>query len=197
MQPPMSQRSNAMPGRLAACGALIAASLMATPAMAAVYALVQTAPDEITVLDPAAIEVIPGAMEQRRSWTVSVKKNLVSGGPPQPGYVRTLNEYDCITRRVRWRSFDVYSRFGALVMHKDNADQAWQGSDADPGLRTVCDHNGGGSVVSASSLTQLVVNLMENWDEAAPLPPLQPYVPPKAAKPSATAKSKAKTVPQR
>jgi hypothetical protein len=190
----MRQRSNAMPGRLALCGGLAAAALMATPAMAAIYSVVQTAPDEITVFDPAAIEVIPGAIEQRRSWTVSVKKNLVSGGPAQPGYVRTLNEYDCITRRVRWRSFDVYSRFGALVMHKDNAEQAWQGSDADAGLRAVCDRRSDGAVVSAASMTQLVVNLMQAWDEAAPLPPLQPYVPPKAAP---KAKPKAKTAAQR
>lgn len=166
-----------------ACSGLMAAALGATPAAAAIFSVVQTAPDEITVLDPAAIETIPGALEQRRSWSVSIKKNLVTGGPPQPGYVRTLNEYDCITRRVRWRSFDVYSRFGGLIMHKDNADQTWQGSDADAGLRTVCDRQGDGSVVAAGSMTQLVVNLMSNWDEAAPLPPLQPYVPAKGAKP--------------
>lgn len=191
-------------GVLTICAGLMAAAVGATPVAAAIFSVVQTSPDEITVLDPAAIEVIPRTQEQRRSWSVSVKKNLVTGGPPQPGYVRTLNEYDCITRRVRWRSFDVYSRFGALIMHKDNADPTWQGSDADAGLRTVCDAHGDGAVVAAASMTQLVVNLMSNWDETTPLPPLQPYVAPKgakhapdkapAAKAPAKTKSKAKSV---
>ena len=40
---------------------------------------------------------------------------------PQPGYVRTLNEYDCQQRRMRWKSVAAYSRFGAQLLKKDNA----------------------------------------------------------------------------
>jgi len=107
---------------------------------------------------------------------------LVSGGPQQPGYVRTLSDYDCAGRKVRWKSFYVYSRFGDLVMRQDNPAPAWQGSDADPGLRTVCGDIRGGSAVSASSIGQLVLSLMQAWDEAAPLPPLQPVTPPAPAR---------------
>jgi len=166
----------------------LAAILGAGRAGAAVYAVVQSSPDEIIVLDPASIEKIPGG-DWRRAATVDIKRNLVSGGPPQPGYVRTVSEYDCTARRLRWRTFSVYSEFGASVMHKDNDDLGWLSADNDGGLRTVCGDGGGQAVVSAPSLPQLVIGLMRTWDEGAPLPP-QPAVPAAASTPAKKKKLK-------
>jgi hypothetical protein len=175
--------------RLSSILPAICAALTAAPAAASVYAVVQSSPDEITVLDPAAVEAIPGG-DWRRASNVAVKRNLVTGGPPQPGYVRTVNDYDCAGRRIRWRSFFVYSKFGALILHKDNTDLVWQGADSDAGLRTVCGDTHGEASVSASSLPQLVIGLMATWqDAAAPPPPLQP-----AAAPAPPARKKARAV---
>jgi hypothetical protein len=180
----MAERS---PNRLLLLPVLASALavLIGGPARAAVYAVVQSSRDEVTVVDPAAVERLPGG-DKRRAWTVSVKRNLMTGGPPQPGYVRTFSEYDCSARKVRWKSFSAYSEFGVLVMKKDNADQAWGGSDADAGLRTVCGDIGGASVVAAASLTDLVVGLMRAWDESAPPAPAAldpPKAPPADPKP--------------
>lgn len=166
----------------------VCAALAATPAAASVYAVVQSSPDEVTVLDPAGIETIPGG-DWRRASSVAVKRNLVTGGPPQPGYVRTVNDYDCAGRRIRWRSFFVYSEFGALILHKDNADLVWQSADSDAGLRTVCGDTHGEASVSASSLPQLVIGLMRTWQDAAPPPPPQPV-----ATPAPPARKKARAV---
>jgi len=158
---------------IAACLGLVGASA----AKASVFAVISSTPDAVTVIDPKASELVGGPGEVRRTWAVSVKRILVSGGPQQPGYVRMLNEYDCAQRKVRWRSFDVYSRFGAPVMHKDNDDEAWTpaayGGEDDVGLRVVCEASAGRSAIAAQSVSQVVIGLMQAWDEAAPLPPLQ------------------------
>jgi hypothetical protein len=102
-----------------------------------------------------------------------------------------LNEYDCAKRRVRWRSFSVYSRFGALVMKKDNTEEAWtpgagDNGEAEVGLRVVCDGDTGRSAIAAKSVSQVVIGQMQAWDEAAPLPPLQPVQPAARKKTSKT-----------
>jgi hypothetical protein len=175
---------------------LICAGLFcATAAPAAVYAIVRSEPEVVTVMDPAAIEAVDGSDTLRRAWSVSVKKNLVSGGPQEPGYVRTLNEYDCAAHALRWKTFFVYSRFGVSVMHKDNDDPAWipaaPKSEEEAAMRLVCDHNNRWSAVAAASLSQVVIGLMQGWDEAAPLPPLQPVTKLAVSKPSGK-KDKAK-----
>ena len=176
---------------------LAGAGLATAPAsQAAVFAMVRAEPDTITVMDPAAVEPVPGADNLRRAYSITVQKTLVSEGPQQPGYVRTLNEYDCAARMVRWKSFSVYSRFGDLVIHKDNADQTWSptppGSEAEASTRLVCDHANKWSAVAATSLSQLVISLMQAWDEAAPLPPLQPVKPlPPPKKPAGKKTAKA------
>src|SRR5690349_6855879 len=104
--------------------AAAAALAAAGPARASVFAVLDSKPDVVTVLDPGAIQTV-GQTAVRRAWSVSVKKVLTEGGPQQPGYVRTLNEYDCVARQVRWRTFQVYSRFGDLVMKQDNHDDDW------------------------------------------------------------------------
>ncbi|MFI4966942.1 MAG: surface-adhesin E family protein [Caulobacterales bacterium] len=158
--------------------ALACAGLACAPAArASVYAVVRSEPGVVTVMDPAAIELVAGAPQLRSASSVSVQRNLVSGGPQQPGYVRTLNEYDCAVRKVRWKSFFVYSRFGAPIMHKDNDDGAWNaaapGSQAEAELRLVCDHSNRWSAIASQSISHLVITLMQAWDAEAPLPALQ------------------------
>lgn len=156
----------------------LAGACAAPPAHAAVFAMVRAQPDAITVMDPAAVETPPGAANLRRAYSVTVQKSLVAEGPQQPGYVRTLNEYDCAARTLRWKSFSVYSRFGDLVIRKDNPAETWEtpaaGSEGEASLRLVCDHANRWSAMAAGSLSQLVITLMQAWDAAAPLPPLQP-----------------------
>ncbi|WP_309603952.1 surface-adhesin E family protein [Phenylobacterium sp.] len=160
---------------LTACAALIGGP----PAHASLYAVTRSDADIVTVLNPQTVESLGGKLH--RAWDVSVHRSIVSGGPRQPGYVRTLNEYDCAGRRIRWRSLSVYSRFGVMILQKDNADPAWNpiddGSEGDAALRVICDGAGRSGMVSASSVSQLVLALMRTWDEAAPLPPLQPTTP--------------------
>ena len=109
---------------------------------------------------------------------------------------------------MRWKSFAIYSRFGAVIMHKDNRRRQpgtrRTDAEADAGLRVVCDGAGGGAVVARRrSVSKLVIGLMQTWDEAAPLPPLQPVDPPAARqaeddrprRPSGPAKAPAKKKP--
>jgi hypothetical protein len=173
--------------------AIVCAAVAAAPAArAATFDVVRSGPDMVTLVDPAAVERV-GDGKVRRAWSVNVQRNLVSGGPQQPGYVRTQNDYDCEDWKIRWRGFSVYSRFGDLVMHKDNDDPAWasiEGNfEATASARIICDGRAAGSVYTASSIGQLVVSLMQVWDAAAPLPPLQPVAPvAKAAAPKHRAK---------
>jgi hypothetical protein len=179
-------RTSLLPGLV--CAALLGASAVE----ASVFAVVRSQPDAVTVIDPAAVEPVAGDGGLRRAWSVTVQKNLVSGGPQQPGYIRTLNEYDCAKRKVRWASFDVYSRFGVSIIHKDNDSGAWNdvaaNSEADASIRLVCDHSNRWAAIAAPSVSQLVLTLMRTWDEAAPLPPLQPVTPAPPSKMSARRK---------
>lgn len=168
-----------------------ACALAGFPAGAGAYSIVRSGPDMVTVVDPAAVEKLDGAV--RRASSITVQKNLITGGPQQPGYVKTLNEYDCDAQTARWRNFSVYSRFGKLVLHKDNDDLAWKPVAKDPELRVafrlICDHVDSGEVFTASSIGSVVLALMQSWDDTAELPPLQtpqaapPPTPRKAAKP--------------
>lgn len=158
---------------------LAAGATMAAPsARAAVFAVIRSSDNEVVVLDPSAIETVEGGF--KRAWNVSIQKSLGAGGPQQPGYVRTLNEYDCGQRRMRWRNLAIYSRFGAEILKKTNPDTSWNPADGngeeEAGLRVVCDGAGGGSVVAAPSVSKLVIGLMQTWDEQAPLPPQQSFL---------------------
>ncbi len=184
-----------------AAAALSAACVLLSPAaaQAAVYAIVRLETDAIAVMDPKAVEPVVGADNLKRAWSVVIQRSLTTDGPKQPGYVRTLNEYDCAARKVRWKSFSAYSRFGDLVMTKDNPDEAWTasttpGDEADASLRIVCDHSNRWSGVAAGSIGEFVLTQMKAWDEAAPLPPLQevkPMPPAKAPPKAHAAKDKA------
>ena len=67
--------------------ALAITGVSAPAAEAAVYAVARYEMDVVTVMDPAAIEPVVGSANLRRAWSVSIQRNLVSGGPQQPGYV--------------------------------------------------------------------------------------------------------------
>jgi hypothetical protein len=149
----------------------------ASAARAATFVVIRSGTDAWTVIDPGAVVRDPNS-QRLSAWSVTVQRNLTNSVPPQPGYIRSLNEYDCAERRIRWRSFAAYSRFGSMVMKSDNAAVDWApapgGSEGDAGLRVLCDGVGGGAVVSAPSMTKLVLNLMQAWDapvEQAVAPP--------------------------
>jgi hypothetical protein len=151
----------------------------------------------MVVIDPSTVERVEGQPSVQRAWSVTVKRSLVAEGPPQPGYVRMQSDYDCAKARIHWRTFSVYSRFGALVMQKDNDDEAWadaaDGSPEAASLRVVCHADPGRSAIAAKSVSQVVIGLMQAWDAEAPLPPLQTAEPaPKKKKPTSRDKAAAR-----
>ena len=162
----------------------------AAPTPATGFFVIRRTEEAWTVMDPNTIERIDGG-PVRRTYSVTVRRNLLNGGPPQPGYVRTLNDYDCDARRFRWRTFTIYNRFGAVVMKQDNADPTFgppdRGSEEDTSLGVVCDGAGGGSVVAAPSLGMLVIGLMQAWDNAAMATPPQATAPGQPPKPGGRA----------
>jgi hypothetical protein len=157
------------------------AAKVPAPRPSTIVYVIRRTEDAWTVMDPAAIEEVPGG-PVRRAYSVTVRRNLLNGGPPQPGYVRTLNEFDCDAMKFRWRTFTIYNRFGAVVVKQDNPETAFaalgRGSEEEDLFRTVCDGGGGGSVVAAPSLGLLVIGLMHEWDEAAMASSLADLAPP-------------------
>jgi hypothetical protein len=162
----------------AACLTLAAS----TPADAAAFLVINSTPDTWVLIDPSTVVRDPPG-QHLTAWTVTVQRNLTNNAPPQPGYIRTLNDYDCGEWRLRWRSVLTYSRFGVLVMKKDNAFPEWApvagGGADDASLRVLCNGVGGGSVIAAGSIGQLVIGLMQAWDppggpEGAPAPAMVP-----------------------
>lgn len=175
---------------LCLAAAALGASLLA-PAVASakMFYITQSGADAWTVLDPEAIERTPNS-PIRKAWTVRVQRNILSGDPPQPGYVRTLTEFDCETQSTRWREFSAFSRAGGMLVSKTNPQPSWtsaiDASDTFGSYRIICEGMGGGSVVSAESVAKIVINLMGSWD-----PPLGAFTPPLAApvvKPGAVTK---------
>ncbi len=162
--------AKALPAKAAPAKAVAPVVTPPAPAASTIVYVIRRTEDAWTVMDPAAIEKLPGG-PIRRAYSITVRRNLLNGGPPQPGYVRTLNEFDCDAMKFRWRTFTIYNRFGAVVVKQDNADPAFaalgRGSEEEDLFRTVCDGGGGGSVVAAPSLGLLVIGLMQGWDEAA------------------------------
>ena len=176
------RRSHFAWGVALAC--VLPAGALPAGARAATFDVLRTAPDSVTILDRQSIETI-GDGQIRRASTVNVQKSLVSGGPRQSGSVRTSNEYDCAERRIRVRSFSVYSRFGDLILRNDTPDPNWTPVDASfeatAGTNLVCNGKGPNNAYSAASLGQLVITLMQAWDE--PAPPVAPASPDKAPRP--------------
>ena len=162
--------------RLAATFASLAFLASAAAAEARTFYVIQSGQDAWTVMDPEGIERI-GDGHIRKAWTVRVQRNILTGDPPTPGYVRTLNEFDCTTSRTRWREFSAFSRSGGLLVSKVNPNPEWgpaeEASDTLAAHRVVCEGVGGGAVVSAESVAKVVIGLMGSWD-----PPPAPAAPP-------------------
>jgi len=162
---------------LALAAAAVGLALAAAPASARSYYIIQSGADAWTVMDPEGIERLGGAV--RKAWVVRVQRNILTGNPPTPGYVRTLTEYDCEANRTRWREFSAFSRSGALLVSKVNPNPEWgpadEVSDTYAAHRVICEGGGGGSVVSAESVAKVVISLMGSWDPApAPFTPMTP-----------------------
>lgn len=179
-----------LPSRARAClfAALAGVVLCASQAQAKSFYLAPAGRDSWLVIDPLTAESQPGGVV-RRMWSVVVQRSIVQGGPPQPGYVRTQTDYDCLNKQVRWRTFSAYSRSGALLVTRDNANPAWTEAAAAPDIyaafRVACE-GGAGSAVSAESIGRLVITLMASWDAPeAPAAPSQPLLPAPGAKPAA------------
>lgn len=140
--------------------------------MALTFYVIQSSPEAWTVMDLQGIEPLPGPGLLRQAWTVRVQRNILTGDPPQPGYVRTLSEYDCILSRARWREFSAFSRSGGALISKRNPKPEWgpasESSETYSALNVVC-HGAGGAVVSADSIAKVVIGLMASWD-----PPVVP-----------------------
>lgn len=155
--------------------AAAATLLAAQGAQARIFYITQSGRDAWTVMDAGGIETSPGS-PVRKAWAVRVQRNILSGDPPQPGYVRTLTEYDCAAGRTRWLEFSAFSRSGGLLVSKTNPQPEWgpatEASDTYAAYRVVCEGVGGGSVVSADSVAKVVINLMASWD-----PPPEPFAP--------------------
>ena len=152
------------------CLAGLALLAAAASAEARSFYVIQSGPEAWTVMDPEGIERI-GDGTVRKAWTVRVQRNILTGNPPTPGYVRTLNEYDCNAGRTRWREFSAFSRSGALLVSKVNPNPEWgpaeEAADIQAAQRVVCEGVGGGAVVSADSVAKGVIGLMGAWDQAA------------------------------
>lgn len=168
----------------------------APPASARIFNVVQAAPDSWTVYDPSSVERIDGS-PVRRVWTVRVMRNISSSTPPQPGYVRTLTDYDCERREFRWREFSAFSRAGDLLLKKTNPSYSWESADKAidtlAAYQSICERGRGQGVVAADSIAKLVITLMGTWDPrepqvAAGVPASKsaPAKPPLASKPVAS-----------
>jgi hypothetical protein len=164
-----------------------AALLAAAPASARTFLVVQSGADGWTLLDEQTIEAVPGT-PYRRAWTVRVQRNILDGDPPQPGYVRTLSEYDCAGRQARWREFTAFSRAGATLVTRTNPSTEFtdvsQPFDVLAAYRIVCEGSAGNSVVSAESLAKVVIALMGSWDPPPAAAQIAP-APATGAKPAA------------
>jgi hypothetical protein len=159
---------------------------LAPPAAAKTFTLLRSAGASRIIIDPAGVEQAPGT-SVRRVWTVTVQPNMIAGPPPQPGYVRSQNEYDCAAGTMRWRSFTAFSRSGTELVTRKNPSQDWIAVTPTAGSlgewRVVCGVSRGDSAVEADTVAQLVVALMAAFDPAPALPiPTAP--PPKATKPA-------------
>ncbi len=188
--------------------AIAAVTLFAAgAAQARIFYITQSGPDAWTVMDAEGIERTPGS-PVRKAWAVRVQRNILSGNPPQPGYVRTLTEYDCEAQRTRWREFSAFSRAGGLLVSKVNPQPEWgpanEASDTYAAYRVVCEGVGGGSVVSADSVAKVVISLMGAWDKPPePFAPVAPLPAPATkpantpAKPATAKAAPAKPTPKR
>lgn len=176
--------------------ATLAITFAAGAAQARSYYIIQSGPDAWTVMDPEGVERLAGGV--RKAWVVRVQRNILTGNPPTPGYVRTLTEYDCEATRTRWREFSAFSRSGAMLVSKVNPNPEWgpseEAADTYAAHRVICEGGGSSAVVSADSVAKVVISLMGSWDPPpTPMAPAAPAV--KAPSPRPAAKAAAAKAP--
>lgn len=173
------------PGRLS-LSLLAAAALVAfaPAAQARTFNLIPAVDGNWLIVDPSAVESVPGGVV-RRTWTVGVQRNIVGGDLPQPGYVRTLTDFDCITKQTRWRQFSAFTRSGELLLTRENPSSNWTPasatSETQEAIDVVCRGAVGRSAVSADNVAKVVIALMAAWD------------PPAAGKPGASPPDKSRS----
>ena len=189
----LSSRARVRLSAALAGAALCASSLFVSEAAAKSFYLAPAGKDSWLVIDPLTAESQPGGVV-RRMWTVVVQRSIVAGGPPQPGYVRTQTDYDCLNKQLHWRTFSAYSRSGALLVTRDNPNPAWTDATSAPDLyaafRIACE-GAANSAVSAESIGRLVITLMASWDPPeTQVAAQQPLLPAPGAKPAATPPAK-------
>ena len=162
-------------------------ALLAGPAEARVYHVLKSGADAWTVMDPQALERLPGT-RILRGWSVTVQRSIHgAGGPLQPGYVRALYDYDCEFSLTRWRSLSIYSSTGVLLITDENKTPRWVSAAAQPetlaAWRVACSGGAGASVISADSIGQVVIALLRSFDPPpAPAPAPAPASPPPSPK---------------
>ena len=174
---------------------LVGAALFASVAEAKSFYLAPAGKDSWLVIDPLTVESQPGGVV-RRMWSVTVQRNIVSSGPPQPGYVRTQTDYDCLNKQVRWRTFSAYSRSGALLVTSDNPNPNWTEATSAVDIYAAFEVACAGamtSAVSAESIGRLVIGLMASWDPPeAPAGDRQPLLAAPASKTAGPTKATAR-----
>lgn len=178
---------------LAVAAGLVVAAVTGETAQARAFAVLRAPAQAWMIIDPAAIER-DSAGPVRRMWTVTVQRNILNETPPQPGYVRALNEYDCAAQKTRWKTFTAFSRAGTPLVSRDNRDPAWIDVPTVGGAmgewRVACGYSSGDSTVEAESVAKVVIALMRAWDPpAAAAVPVRPK-PVLAVKPKPAAKPK-------
>lgn len=192
-----------------AAGLLALATTLATFAEARPFYVLRAAGDARVIVDPTTIESVEGGAV-RRMWLVTVQGNILNEGPPQPGYVRALNAYDCAAQKSRWEKFTAFSRSGQALLSRENPDPAWASVTAENGMlgewRVACGLSAGDSVIAGETIAKVVVALMRTYDLQAQPPVAGPSVrpppkvpmskapPPKAATPQVKAPRTAKAV---
>ena len=151
-------------------GLLAAAALLALSAgssQARTFNVIPSAGGNWLIIDPATVESVPGGLV-RRTWTVGVQRNIVGGDLAQPGYVRTLTDFDCVTRQTRWRQFSAFTRSGELLLTRDNPSSNWILASSTPetqeAIGVVCGAAASRSAISADSVARVVIALMAAWD---------------------------------
>lgn len=170
--------------------ALLTLAIAAPAAEARPYFVVNPVSDVWVVFDPSAREQA-SEPDVTKVWMVTVQRNILTTDPPQPGYVRSLNEYDCKRQRMRWLNFAAFFRDGSSAVERVNPSPQWEPVNTSRSrqaeLSLVCGQTRGRAVVAADSLAKIVVTLMGSWDAlpvaTAPVGP-PPVGTPKVAPPT-------------
>lgn len=185
---------------IAACaGCVLLAAATAPPQVVKtpenhVFYVVESNANSWTVIDRDQIEVL-GSGPMVRAWSIRVVKNILASPPGQPGYVRTLTDYNCPRRLFRWREFSVFARSGDRLVQRQNSTYAWESADKAPdtaaAFQIACGQGGAQRVVTAESAARLVILLMGSWDQ----PQAPPAASPRSPKPPGDVAKRAEPAP--